>query len=310
MTTIRVFGDPALDGPSGVIAAAGDVWFTSIGNHRVGRVRDGRIETFADPADRVRLPANIFPGGDGRVWFTSLGSDALGAIDPASPDPASTIVTYALPAGSRPVALKSAPDGRLWFSLRGADALGSVDPGADDPAGSLRTVYSPTISGPAALFVTPDGRVWWVNSSTDTVGCLDTASGAVGVVEPPLGSPRAWTQTADGRLWLSTREPAGLWSFDPADPSGSARHVTHERLREPDGVWAGVDGAVWIADTAANTLAGYHPVTGRWHFAGGPPQVGGPFDIKAGPDDGNLWFTNKAGNTIGCLTLSGGPAQE
>ncbi|WP_099024060.1 Vgb family protein [Mycolicibacterium palauense] len=218
MTTIRVFGDRALDGPSGVIAAAGDVWFTSIGNHRVGRVRDGRIETFADPANRVRLPANIFPGGDGRVW--------------------------------------------------------------------------------------------WVNSSTDTVGCLYTASGTVGVVEPPLGSPRAWTQTADGRLWLSTREPAGLWSFDPADPSGSARHVTHERLREPDGVWAGVDGAVWIADTAANMLAGYHPATGRWRFAGGPPQVDGPFDIKAGPDDGNLWFTNKAGNTIGCLTLSGDPAQE
>ncbi|HEX3459445.1 MAG TPA: hypothetical protein VHT49_00960, partial [Acidimicrobiales bacterium] len=92
---IDVFRDRTgtVDAPSGIIVVGGEVWFTSIANSRIGRVQveSGSVETFADPADRVRLPANIFPGSDGRVWFTCLGSDRLGSVDPSAPDPALTI---------------------------------------------------------------------------------------------------------------------------------------------------------------------------------------------------------------------------
>lgn len=299
MTSITVFSSPDLDAPSGVIEAFGDIWFTSIGNHLVGRVRDGVVQTFAGPPGAIRLPANIFPGTDGRVWFTALGSDALGAIDPDAPDPAATITTVALPSGSRPVALKSGPDGRLWFSLRGIDAIGSLEPSSPDD--SLQVFDSPTIAGPAALFVTRDGRVWWVNSSSDTVGVLDPSTGEVTAITV-IGSPRAWAQSTDGRLWLTTREPAGLLSFDPADPFNSAIHRTDSRVVEPDGVWVGRDGAVWFADTGANAIGRYLPASDQWSFIGAPPQVDGPFDIKEAAD-GALWFTNKAGNTLGRITL-------
>jgi streptogramin lyase len=78
--------DPGVDvvTPTGVIRGSDDrIWFTSIGNDRLGRVdpRSGRVEVFADPADAVRLPANIYPGPDGMLWFTSLGSDRIGRID-------------------------------------------------------------------------------------------------------------------------------------------------------------------------------------------------------------------------------------
>ncbi len=203
---------------------------------------------------------------------------------------------------------KSGPDGLLWFSLRGAEAIGSLDPRAADPVSSLRLFESPTIAGPAALFVTPDGRVWWVNSSADTVGTLDPVSGEITALEVFTGSPRAWTQTADGRLWLTTREPVGLLSFDPVDPVGTALHVTDERLREPDGVWVGADSGVWFADSAANAIGRYQPGASgpnAWRFVGSPPEVEGPFDIKTGPDPagGSLWFTNKAGNTIGRISV-------
>lgn len=296
VTAITVLGSPELDAPSGLIHAFGDIWFTSIGNHRIGRVRDGVVQTFADAA--IKLPANIFPASDGRVWFTALGSDALGAVDPEAPDPSSTVVMYPLPEGSRPVALKSGPDGRLWFSLRGRDAVGALDPRA--PAGSLQLFDAPSIAGPAALFVTPDGAVWWVNSSSGTIGVLDPSTGAVSAIPVP-GSPRAWCQSADGRLWLTTRDPAGLLSFHPGDPFNAAAPVTDSRLVAPDGVWVGRDGAVWLADTGANAIGRYLPATDQWSFLGGLPHVNGPFDIKDGPD-GALWFTNKAGNTIGRIT--------
>ncbi|MBX7433460.1 hypothetical protein JDV09_15270 [Mycobacterium sp. Y57] len=309
MAAIAVYNDAGFNAPSGIIAAAGDIWFTNIADHRVGRIRNGSVEFFADPSGAVKLPANIFPGSDGRVWFTSLGSDALGAIDPAAADPASTITTYPLPPGSRPVALKSGPDHRLWFSLRGTDSIGSIDPRAPGPIDTLRVFQSPDIAGPAALFVTTDGLVWWVNSTTDTVGSLNPTTSTVVAIGDLPGSPRAWTQTPDGMLWLTIRDPAGIMCFDPADPAASMRHATDGRLREPDGVWAGVDGAVWFADTAANVIVRYQPgVQGSAGFRliGGPPEVDGPFDIKAGPDpaDGYLWFTNKGGNSIGRIAVA------
>lgn len=118
--SIRVFHDAknSIAAPTGLIGTPdGDIWFTSIGNGRVGRIHpsDGGIETFADPADDVALPANIYPGVDGRVWFTCLGSNRLGSVDPSATNPAETITTFTHAAFDKPVALKAAPDGRLWF---------------------------------------------------------------------------------------------------------------------------------------------------------------------------------------------------
>ncbi len=304
VVSIAVLRDPALNAPSGLVCASGAIWFTNIADHRIGRVRDGVVELFADPAGVVKLPANLFPGADGRVWFTSLGSDALGAIDPDAPDPAATIATFALPPGSRPVALKSGPDQRLWFSLRGAEAIGSLDPCAPSPADSVRLYRSPDIAEPAAVFVTSDGRVWWVNSATDTVGLLEPGSGDVTVIGDLPAGPRAWAQSPTGALWLTSREPAGLMSFDPADPAGTVRLVSDERLREPDGVWVGEDCVVWLVDSQANAVVRYDPAAQAWEFFGGPPDVEGPFDIEPGPDPAELWFTNKAGNSLGRISVA------
>jgi virginiamycin B lyase len=318
---IDVFRDPTgmMDAPTGIIGAGGDVWFTSIANARIGRVRmeSGSVETFADPADRVRLPANIFPGIDGRVWFTSLGSDRLGSVDPRAPDPALTIVTYAHPDLSKPVALKSSPGGRLWFSLRGSDGIGSIDPAAPDPISSVRVLHSDRVAGPAALFIDPGGRVWWVNADNGTIGFFDPeverpADSIIALGPwPTFGSPRAWAIDPAGWLWVTTQDRPGLLTFDPTvpDPTTTVRWVTDERLETPDGVWCGVDGALWFADTSSNAIGRHDPrVAGptSWQFFGGSPDVDGPFDIKPGgdPTDGCLWFTNKSGNTIGRIQVT------
>lgn len=313
--TITTYADPAglVQAPTGIIGAPdGDVWFTSIGNHRLGRVRvaTGTVETFADPADVVRLPANIIPAADGRLWFTCLGSGALGAVDPATDDPASTITTYVHADLDHPVAIKSGRDGRLWFSLRGGDgAIASVDPTAADPLATLQLFRSPTIADPSALFAHPSGTVWWVNAGNGSIGRLDPTRNDGGVsvalgADVLPGAPRAWAITGDGRLWVSLREPAGLLGFDPlaADPSATWTHLTDDRLQTPDGIWLGADGALWMADTDANRI--HRCAVGdadAWSSYGGPPDVVGPFDIKAGVGSDRLWFTNRDAGTIGSI---------
>jgi virginiamycin B lyase len=318
---IRVFTDSqdSIMAPTGIIGTPdGDMWFTSIGNSRIGRVHpsDGEIETFEDPADNIALPANIHPAADGRVWFTCLGSNRLGSIDPTAADPAQTITTMSHAAFDKPVALKAAPDGRLWCSLRGSSALASIDPLAADPASSVTVVAHPAITAPAAIFVDPSGGLWWVNGGNDTIGHLDTTSAApadtVRVITPPngLSSLRGWSLDDEGALWLTTQSPAALIRIDlnAQEPEGALRHTTDPRLRTPDGIWLGADRALWFADTDAHTIVRFDPAASADEDAftmfGQPPLVSAPFDIKASldPSDRRLWFTDKGANKIGSIT--------
>jgi virginiamycin B lyase len=101
--------------PTGIIADQdGAIWFTSIGNDRLGRVDPASkaVETFSDPAGAIRLPANVYPGPDGRIWFTSLGTDRVGRIDSSAEAPAETIETFTAAGMSKPVAIKAAADDR------------------------------------------------------------------------------------------------------------------------------------------------------------------------------------------------------
>lgn len=319
---IEVFRDRdgCVDSPCGIIAAGDEVWFTSIANGRVGRVRrHGRaqrfvVETFADPRSRVRLPANIFPAADGRLWFTCLGSDALASIDPDAADPAGSIAVHAHPDLRGPVAIKAAGTGLLWFTVRGSQAIGSIDPRAPRPTASLRLVRSSLIADPSALFVDARGRVWWVNAGSGALGRLEPAGlgptglGHAGAVAwfgpwPEWGSPRAWAMDRVGALWLTTWERPGLLRIDG---SGTGRPNlswhTDESLRTPDGVWVAADGAVWLADTAADAIVRFDPATGDWRGYTGP-GVAGPFDLKPGPDPSVFWFTNKRGGSIGRIRV-------
>ncbi|QDQ97533.1 hypothetical protein [Tomitella fengzijianii] len=334
---IDIVGDPAgtIDSPTGIIAAGGAVWFTSISNGRIGRVRPGdagqgdgtgggwAVETFADPHGRIRLPANLYPAADGRLWITCLGSDALASLDPAAPDPAATIHTVTHPDLCGPVAIKSAPDGLLWCSVRGSDAIASLDPlasdpAAKDPAATIRLHRSHLIDDPSALFVDARGLVWWVNAGTGTVGRLDPSAPdpARTVVRlgpwPGYGAPRAWAADASGTLWVTAQDPPGLLAIGPApqrDAAGdvSVRRHTHPMLRTPDGVWVAADGAVWLADTAADAIVrlvpASEPAADRWSTFSAP-GVAGPFDIKAGPDPAYFWFTAKRDGSIGRIRVS------
>lgn len=82
---IEVYADPlgGVSAPRGVIAAPdGGIWFTSVGDYRLGRLHPvtGVVESFAD--DRIRL-------------------DSIGSIDAAPPEPRPPIVRRATGGTSR-----------------------------------------------------------------------------------------------------------------------------------------------------------------------------------------------------------------
>jgi virginiamycin B lyase len=226
--------------PSGVIRGPDDrIWFTAIGNDRLGRVdpNTGLIDVYADPAGALHLPANVYPGPDDRIWFTSLGSDRVGRIDPAARNPSHTIETFTAPGLSQPVAIKLAADGRIWFSLRGADALASIDPLAGDPAATIEIVRGQGIGAPAAIFPAADGCLWWVNSDVRTIARLDPRADApASTIERIAGAPviaeaRAWAADAAGRIWLTVREKNTLVRIEPTAPaSGPRRHARDRGL--------------------------------------------------------------------------------
>ncbi|MGB3696355.1 MAG: hypothetical protein WBA05_02870 [Gordonia sp. (in: high G+C Gram-positive bacteria)] len=169
----------------------------------------------------------------------------------------------------------------------------------------MTLIRSELIADPSALFVDPRGRVWWVNATTRTLGRYDPA--APGPVRrfgpwPQYGAPRAWAVGADGTLWVTTQDAPGLLAVDAAtDPA--VRWHTDLLLRTPDGVCAGPDDSLWIADTAADAIVRYRPATGSWdRFTA--DGIAGPFDIKAGPDPAFLWFTNKRGDSLGRIRVA------
>jgi hypothetical protein len=104
----------------------------------------------------------------------------------------------------------------------------------------------------------------------------------------------------DGPAVADDPEPPRSVTFDAdrLDTPEPFSWATNDQLRTPDGVWVGGDGCIWAVDTAADSIVRYDPtMTGpdRWSHDGSPPEVEGPFDIKAsgGAADGWLWFTNK-----------------
>src|SRR5262249_60403923 len=95
---------------------------------------------------------------------------------------------------------------------------------------------------------------------------------------------------------------AGLWP-----QLASAQTVTEFLLpsdgRDPRGIAAGPDGALWFAQLQANKIGRMTTMGVYTEFA--VPTVNSvPFAITAGPD-GSLWFTESAANQIGRITTSG-----
>lgn len=174
----------------------GTIWFTMQSGDRVGRLdtKTGAIREYASSGG----PYGIALDRQGNVWFCRMGDDRLGRIDART----GAVTEVAVPAGSRPRRMASAPDGSLWVTYYGTNRLGQLDPVAGRivkeyplPAGARGGAYAVTVDGA--------GVVWVNEISTDTVVRLDPESGQTRIVHLPSKNAgiRKMVVDANGRLW-------------------------------------------------------------------------------------------------------------
>ncbi len=140
------------------IAAApdGSIWFTLESADAIGRLRNGRFERVAKPAESIE-PLGLAVDADGGAWYTEAPRKAIGRMSPGG-----TVDTFPL---GTPVAqlgrLAVAPDGAVWFAESTVMSATQLKDGRltrHVVAGLAPKV--PADAAPFGIAVAPDGAVW------------------------------------------------------------------------------------------------------------------------------------------------------
>jgi virginiamycin B lyase len=172
------------------------IWFTMQSGDKVGRL-DTKTRTIQDYAS-AGGPYGIALDRSGNVWFCRMADERLGRIDAKS----GAMTEMAVPTGSRPRRMATAPDGSIWVTYYGSNKLGQLDPTAQRivknyslPAGARGGAYAVTVDGA--------GIVWANEIATDTVVRLDPKTGEMKVIDLPSKNVgiRKMVVDASGRLW-------------------------------------------------------------------------------------------------------------
>jgi len=172
------------------------IWFSMQSGDKVGRLdtKTGTIKEYPSSGG----PYGIALDRQGNVWYCRMADDRLGRIDAKT----GAVTEVAVPAGSRPRRMATAPDGSIWVTYYGTNKLGQLDPAAGRivkeyplPAGSRGGAYAVTVDGA--------GIVWANEINTDTVVRFNPKSGEMKVVTLPSKNEgiRKMVVDANGKLW-------------------------------------------------------------------------------------------------------------
>lgn len=196
---IKEFKTPSGGGGPHTLVISDDgasIWFTLQSGDRIGRLdtASGRITEYKTSGG----PYGLSLDRQGRVWFCRMREHRLGMLDPAS----GKMSELALPEGSYPRRMATAPDGSLWVTLYGNGKLVQVDPAASRVVREL-SLPAGADAGPYAVTVDGNGIVWANEIRTDTVVRLDPKNGEMKVLKLPSKGVgiRKMIVDAEGALW-------------------------------------------------------------------------------------------------------------
>ena len=253
------------------------------------------IEAF--PVSAGSGPHDVSPAVDGGVWFTAQDAGELGLLDPVTG--ASRMTD--LGEGSRPHGVITAPDGAAWITDGGRNSIIRVDAATEeiteyplpdnavdanlntavidsagvlwftgqsgwygkvDQDGTVAVYEAPEGRGPYGITVTPDGTIFYASLAGSYVGQVDSATGDVTVLEPPVpdqGSRRVWSDST-GKVWVSAWESGDVLVYDPSTGEWRSWRLPGENPA-PYAVFVDETDAVWLSDFGANALVRFDPAT-------------------------------------------------
>ena len=177
--------------------------------------------------------------------------------------------------------------------------------------------------GPGAITAGPDGNIWFAGDLGGqwVVGRM-TPQGAF--AQYPLdGEPKGITVGQDGNLWVVTQRPDDVvqittggtvdaFTMPPTNPQDNCVGLGANSHFAED-ITAGPDGDLWYTEECPSAVVQFDPRNGHTNTYVLPlhPDVhaqengdSDPLGIVSGPD-GNLWFTESAGNRVGQITTAG-----
>ncbi|HUF86870.1 MAG TPA: hypothetical protein VMM59_05755 [Thermohalobaculum sp.] len=237
-------------------APDGTVWYTAQHQGALGRLDPATGATEQVPLGEGSRPHGVIVGPDGLAWVTDSGLNAIVSVHPRTLE----VTRFPLPEGAGRANLNTATfggDGRLWFTGQ-AGIYGALDPAS----GEMRVFEAPRGYGPYGIHHTPAGEVWYSSLAGSYLGQVDTATGAVEVIDPPTegaGLRRVWSDSA-GVLWTSEWNAGQLGRYDPA--SGEWREWP---LPGDDpaaySVYVDERDKVWVSDFGANAVLRFDPET-------------------------------------------------
>ena len=197
------------------------------------------------------------------------------------------------------------PDGNMWVTFE--NHPDNKDVARVTPAGVINDFEVTANTGVGGIVAGPDGNLW----ITDLGRVIEIPPSDPESETPHdltgFGQGEGITVGPDGNLW-ATSGGAKLVRFSPADPEGTdqAFAAITTAANTANGIVAGTDGRVWVADASGAVVS----VTTDGSFAPHPmPDVdgdsnpdGAPQDVTAGPA-GQVLYTNATSspNTVGRL---------
>jgi len=288
-------------GPQGItVGPDNNIWFTENGG-AIGKLDTSNPSTVIQPYTQGLLahanPVGITAGPQGDIWFTDAYNNAIGMLNPSSPN---TITEISLPASlvgftSFSPLITAGPGGKLYFTeanitvgSNGAitvtkSAIGIYDPSANQ----WSQVSLPSGQEPFGIAVGPDNQsIWYTWEIPTSLGSGPQSSGigTFNTLAPP-----------------STILPGS--SFQLTTPSGGV-------TPQPNRITSGPDGELYLTDTGNGAIYSIDPTS---HVISQPNFIGKtvisnplPYGITTGPD-GNVWFADSSG-AVGRVTLVTAPA--
>jgi virginiamycin B lyase len=238
-------------------APDGTVWYTAQERGAVGRLdpRSGKIDLI--PLGDGSAPHGVIVGPDHAAWITDGGLNAIVRVDPKT----LAVTRFALPKNRPNANLNTAvfdKHGHLWFTGQ-TGVFGELVPAT----GKMRIFDAPHGPGPYGICVTPNGNLYFASLAGNYLGHIDSANGAVQVIEPPTpdqGARRVWSDSK-GRVWVSEWNVGKVGVFDPATHHwqewqlpGQAPHAYAIFVDDHD--------MVWLSDWGANALVRFDPQAG------------------------------------------------
>ena len=282
--------------PFGIVAGPdGNLWFTSPGADRVGRLTPGGAVTlFALPTSKS-LPSVSPPGRT-----ATSGSPRRRPTASAASLRPGLVTEFVLPDEASPIGITAGPGGALWFTESGLNRIGRLT-----TAGVLSHFDLPGGSdgGPSGIAAGADGNLWYTDLGLNAIGRLTPAGQAtLSPCRRPRrcrsASPPAATATSGSPN--SSRARSGA-SLRPApSPSSRCPAPTASPSESPAGrmVRSGSPRPRATRSAASRRLGA---VT---EFDLGRPGAG-PFGIAAGPGN-TIWFSESLAARIGRLPAGGG----